>query len=91
MGEEPFQIIKVVIMQIAWIGLVIIIVSWFVQLLYNAKGKKEINPIFCILQAAGISLLVYGSFIAGDTVLAILNLLSAVMALVVLVSLYIKK
>jgi hypothetical protein len=50
-------------------GLLIIIVSWLIQLNYSWKGRKELQPAFLVLQALGIFLLMISSFANGDVLL----------------------
>jgi hypothetical protein len=54
---------------LARIGMLIIIVSWLIQLNYSWKGRKELQPAFLILQGIGIFLLVLGSFANGEVFL----------------------
>ena len=70
-------------------GMLIIIVSWLIQLNYSWKGRKEIQHAFLVLQAIGIFLLVIGSFANGEVFLGFLNMISCAGA--VLVYLKIKK
>lgn len=61
---------------LARIGLVVIIVSWLVQLNHSWKGRKEIQPAFLVLQALGIFLLVISNFANGEAFLGFLNLIT---------------
>lgn len=62
---------------LSWSGMLIIIVSWLIQLNYSRKGRKEIQPAFLVLQALGIFMIVIGSFANGEIFLWFLNLISA--------------
>jgi hypothetical protein len=72
-------------MNIALIGLVILVIGWIVQLVYSWKGKKEIQPWFIILYGWGVILLVIDGFVNKLTDLAILNLVSLIVSGLVLV------
>lgn len=78
--------------ELAWIGMVIIIVSWIIQIVSVLKSKREILVSFVGLQALGILLLVVSEFLTNSTlsILAILNILSMIGAIVVAI-LLIKK
>lgn len=78
--------------ELAWIGMVIIIVSWVTQIISMLKGKKEILRCFAGLQAIGIILLVASDYLtnSGLSLLGILNVLSMIGAIIV-VALLIKK
>lgn len=73
--------------EIAWLGMVIIIISWIVQIVSLSKGKKQILPSFLILQALGIILLVSSDFITNSSIsiLGMLNILSVLGALISLI------
>lgn len=78
--------------ELAWIGMVIIIVSWVTQIISMLKGKKEILRYFAGLQAIGIILLVASDYLtnSGLSLLGMLNVLSMIGAIIV-VALLIKK
>ena len=65
------------------IGMGIIIISWIVQIVKLANGHKEICSCFAGLQFIGIVLLVIDGFMAGNTLLAGANILSALGALII--------
>ena len=66
------------------IGLSIVIIGWLVQLVKMKKDKK-INKYFVMIYALGVLVLVYDGFTAGLTNLAIANLVSLVVSILVLV------
>lgn len=66
------------------IGLTLVIIGWLVQLLMMKKDKK-INRYFIILYALGVLVLVYDGFNSGLTNLAIANLVSLAVSVLVLV------
>lgn len=66
------------------IGLSLVVIGWLVQLLMMKKDKK-INKYFVILYALGVAVLVYDGFTAGLTNLAIANLVSLIVSILVLV------
>ena len=71
--------------ELALIGMVIMIVSWIIQIISVFKSKKEILISFVGLQAFGILLLVVSDFLTNSTlsILAILNILSMIGAVIV--------
>jgi len=71
-------------MQLALLGLGIVVLAWIVQLI-RMKKTKEIMPCFICLYVIGVILLIVDGFIGDATYLALLNLLSAVVALIVLI------
>ncbi len=79
--------------EIVWIGLILIIIAWIIQILSLSKGKKELLLSFLGLQALGIILLVASDFLinSGLSILGMLNLLSFIGAIVALVLLMKKK
>jgi hypothetical protein len=62
-------------------GLVLIIAGWLVQ--YFAK-KDNLQMWFVALYAIGVALLVIDSFLYGTTMIALLNLVSLIVAILVL-------
>ncbi|MBT3260864.1 hypothetical protein HOC37_02645 [bacterium] len=62
-------------------GLVLIIAGWLVQ--YFAK-KDNLQMWFVTLYAIGVALLVIDSFLYGTTMIALLNLVSLIVAILVL-------
>lgn len=65
---------------LSWIGLIIIIISWIIQI----TKRKQISPYFLGLQALGIFFIIAATYKA-DLTLAILNGLSALGAIILLV------
>jgi len=65
------------------IGLSIVIIGWLVQLVKMKKDKK-INKYFVMIYALGVLVLVYDGFASGLTNLAIANLVSLVVSILVL-------
>ena len=66
------------------IGLSLVVIGWLVQLVKMKKDKK-INKYFVILYALGVLVLVYDGFNSGLTNLAIANLISLIVSILVLV------
>jgi len=79
--------------EIAWIGLILIIVAWAIQILSLSKGKKELLLSFLGLQALGIILLVMSDFLTkyALSTLGMLNALSLIGAIVAMILLMKKK
>lgn len=50
-------------MNLAKIGLILIMVAWIVQFTFSCKGNKNINPLFIIVYMAGVSLLIIADYI----------------------------
>jgi len=71
---------------ISVIGLSIIIFAWILQFFFMNKQKK-IYASFITIYALGVAFLVYDGFSSGLTNLAIANLVSLAVSLVVLVKL----
>jgi len=65
------------------IGLFVIVAAWVVEFFLMGKRKK-INPIFIGVYIVGISILVYDGFTSDRLDLAIANLISLVVAGIVL-------
>ena len=72
-------------MEIAVVGLAFIIAGWFVQLFHAWKGKKDILPLFIAVYAAGVFLRVLDGYINGLANLALMNLISLIVAALVLI------
>jgi membrane-bound ClpP family serine protease len=66
------------------IGLSIIIISWVV-LFFLIKKSKRISPIFIIIYSLGVLVLVYDGFNSGLRSLAIANLISFIVSVLVLI------
>jgi len=64
-------------------GMVLILISWILQIMQMLKGKMEVTKPFALLQFLGIAVIAAGLFSTSTTV-ALLNMLSAIGALVVL-------
>lgn len=71
-------------METAVMGLAFIIAGWFVQLFHAFKGRKEIHPLFIAAYAAGVFLLVLDG-LNNMTNLAMMNLISLIVAVLVLI------
>ncbi|MDD3084236.1 MAG: hypothetical protein PHP82_04400 [Candidatus ainarchaeum sp.] len=73
--------------ELAWLGMILIIISWIIQIFSMSKGKKEILKCFAILQAIGIIFLVISDYLTnnGLSILGMLNILSMIGAIIVLV------
>jgi hypothetical protein len=65
------------------IGLFVIIAAWIVEFFLMGK-KKKMNPIFIGVYIIGVGILVYDGFTSGAVELAIANLISLVVAGIVL-------
>ncbi|MCK9568052.1 hypothetical protein M0R72_03810 [Candidatus Pacearchaeota archaeon] len=65
------------------IGLFVIIAAWIVEFFLMGKRKK-INPIFMGVYILGVGILVYDGFTSNTIDLAIANLISLVVAGIVL-------
>ncbi len=65
------------------IGLAVIISSWVIEFFLMGK-KKKINPIFIGVYILGVGILVYDGFTSGLKELAIANLVSSIVAAIVL-------
>ncbi|MCK9151438.1 hypothetical protein [Methanobacterium alcaliphilum] len=70
-------------MELSWIGLVLIVFAWAVQIYFMSNNKKEIHPLFAVFQISGILLLVINS-LSSDLIIALLNLLTLIGAGIVL-------
>jgi hypothetical protein len=66
------------------VGLSLVVIGWLVQLVKMKKDKK-INKNFIILYSLGVAVLVYDGFNAELTNLAIANLVSLIVSVLVLV------
>ena len=65
------------------LGLVLIIAGWLIQF-YHMKKSKEIRKEFVITYGIGVLMLVIDGFRNGILILALLNLVSLVVAALVL-------
>ncbi|MCC7570454.1 hypothetical protein KO465_03855 [Candidatus Micrarchaeota archaeon] len=77
---------------LSWIGLCLIIIAWSFQiyLLFKNKNEKTISPVFAVLQALGIFFIIVETY-SSDPVLAGLNGLSCLGAIIVLIMVIKKK
>jgi ABC-type Co2+ transport system permease subunit len=66
-----------------YLGLIVIIVAWLVQIYAVWKGAKEIQAGFLIIYAIGTLLLVINSLMTGSGMTAFLNFLDSVAAVLV--------
>lgn len=71
---------------IASVGLILIIIAWIIQFILMDKRKK-IYLSFVIIYALGVAFLVYDGFSSGLVNLAIANLVSLIVSLIVLIKL----
>jgi hypothetical protein len=70
-------------MSLSLIGLSVIIVAWILEFFFMGK-KKKISPIFIGVYILGVGILVYDGFTSGVNDIAVANLITAVVAGVVL-------
>jgi len=79
--------------ELAWIGLILIIVAWVIQIFSLSKGKKELLLSFVGLQLIGMVLLVVSDFLTqyALSTLGMLNALSLIGAIVAMLLLMKKK
>ena len=68
---------------VSLVGLAVIVVAWILEFFFMGK-KKKISPIFIGTYIIGAGLLVYDGFISGVNEMAVANLITAVVAGVVL-------
>jgi hypothetical protein len=74
----------------ALVGLVLIILAWWVQLFTIKSENKTLNKLFIIIYCIGVVLLVLDNYHNGLQVYALLNLISVIFAFMVLVRLLLK-
>jgi len=65
------------------IGLGVIVIAWVLEFFFMGK-KKKISPIFMGVYILGVGILVYDGFTSENTWLAVANLVSLVVAGIVL-------
>ena len=70
-------------MSLSLIGLSVIIVAWILEFFFMGK-KKKISPIFIGVYILGAGILVYDGFTSGVNDIAVANLITAVVAGIVL-------
>jgi uncharacterized membrane protein YedE/YeeE len=75
-GEEKM-------ISLSLIGLGIVIISWILEFFFMGKRKK-ISPVFVGTYILGVGIMVYDGFISGAIYLGIANLLSMIVAAIVL-------
>ena len=66
-----------------FVGLMIVVAAWVLEFFFMGKRKK-ISPIFIGVYITGVGVLVYDGFTSGQIALAIANLISSLVAAVVL-------
>lgn len=66
------------------LGLILIAVAWFIQLMFTSHKKKNLDNLFLFIYGLGSLVLVYDSFTSGMTEVAILNLCVAALSAAVL-------
>jgi hypothetical protein len=71
------------LMSLSLIGLSVIIVAWILEFFFMGK-KKKISPIFIGVYILGAGILVYDGFTSGVNDIAVANLITAVVAGIVL-------
>ncbi len=68
-------------------GLILVTIAWIIQFYKTVIGKdKNINPYFLVLYFIGVFCLVVGNFLASDIISGILNLISAILPLIILIT-----
>lgn len=69
-------------------GLILVTIGWIIQFYKTVVLKdKNINTYFLILYSVGVFFLVFGNLLTGDWASLILNLISAVLPLLIFLSL----
>ena len=51
---------------LAQIGLIIIVIAWFIQLFFSLKGRKDITPGFIAAYLTGVGFLI-ASYVQGNS------------------------
>ena len=79
--------------EIAWAGMVLIVIAWIIQIFSLSKRKKQLLLSFVSLQAIGILLLVVSDFLINSalSILGMLNVLSFIGAIIASILLMKKK
>jgi hypothetical protein len=72
-------------MSLSIIGLILIVIGWLIQASYMFKGQKTIKPLFVIAYMIGVLLLIIDGFMSNLISLAIFNLISMIVAGLVLI------
>jgi hypothetical protein len=71
------------------IGLTLVVLAWITQFFIMPKSKK-ISPFFILIYAIGVAFLVYDGFSSGLNNLAVMNLISLIVSLIVLIKVLMK-
>ncbi|MFA5842164.1 MAG: hypothetical protein WC882_00580 [Candidatus Gracilibacteria bacterium] len=71
-------------MNLIYAGLGVLILGWVIQFFSMSKKNKAMNPWFILIYTVGVLLLVGGNYMTGYYPIAILNLVSALSAVLVL-------
>jgi len=66
------------------IGLVLIAIGWLLQLASSWSGKRELRKRFIIFYIIGVAVLIIDSFMKGDNISAFFNLVTLILAGIVL-------
>ncbi|VVB78092.1 Uncharacterised protein [uncultured archaeon] len=75
----------------ALLGLGVIILAWIIQLAYSWKGNRDMKKSFLIIYVIGVALLVIDGYRTNMQDLAIFNLISLVVTMLVLIRMGYKK
>lgn len=69
-------------------GLILVTIGWIIQFYKTVVQKdKNINPYFLILYFIGVFFLVIGNLMVNDITSGVLNLISALLPLIILLTL----
>lgn len=69
-------------------GLILVTIGWIIQFYKTVVQKdKNINPYFLILYFIGVLFLVIGNLMVNDITSGVLNLISALLPLIILLTL----
>jgi hypothetical protein len=69
-------------------GLILVTIGWIIQFYKTVVQKdKNINPYFLILYFIGVLFLVIGNLMVNDIISGVLNLISALLPLIILLTL----
>lgn len=69
-------------------GLILVTIGWIIQFYKTLVQKdKNINPYFLVLYFIGVLFLVIGNLMVNDITSGILNLISALLPLIILLTL----
>ncbi len=69
-------------------GLILVTIGWIIQFYKTVVQKdKNINPYFLVLYFIGVLFLVIGNLMVNDLTSGILNLISALLPLIILLTL----